>query len=130
MLSPRETHLTGTLSLKLPESDPTSCEYKIPLSYPDTILAGSSILGAASEDGMDAAARFTMEYSIFSIRANRIAASGQGLAVLYDYVAKRKAECIPPGLRTAMRVVEERAAARTEADITALLMRAQPLLSD
>ena len=61
----------------------TQCEFKLPLSYPDTVLVGARI-SKMEED------RFVMEYCIVSQTFQEIAAVGQGLVVSYNYLEKRK----------------------------------------
>lgn len=62
----------------------TWCRFKAPLYYPDTVRIGTRI----SEIGED---RFTMEYLVASARLGRVAATGGGIVVSYDYAGKRKA---------------------------------------
>jgi acyl-CoA thioester hydrolase len=79
------------------------CRYRLPLTYPDTIVAAARV----SEIGAD---RFTMDYAIFSRRHERIAAEGQGTVVSYDYRAARKC-ALPPALVTAIQALEQQARA-------------------
>lgn len=76
----------------------TSCRFKIPLTFPDTILAGARVPAASL--GAD---RFTMEYAVASLGHGRIAAEGDGLIVTFDYAAGRKAP-LPADLR--QRIIE------------------------
>lgn len=62
----------------------TSCRFRRPLRYPDTIHVGARV-SAIDED------RFTMEYQIYSETQGDIAAKGEGVIVSYDYSAQRKA---------------------------------------
>ena len=111
----------------------SSCVFKVPVEFPDLLFAGSSIVGAAAHqaDHIEAPAaskdRFVMEYALFSVNADRVAASGQGTIVLYDYRSKRKAAGTPEGLLQAMRTVESRAARRTDADVAGLAAAARAL---
>ena len=110
----------------------SSCVFKLPVVYPDLLFAGSSILGATSASDSENALvttsnRFTMDFALYSVRANRMAATGQGHIVLYDYQAKKKASSMPVGLLAAIKLVEQRAAARTESDIEALVAQAEAL---
>lgn len=59
------------------------CQFKIPLTYPDTVSVGTRI----SKIGED---RFTMEYGIVSHKHQKIAAQGEGVIVSYDYRANKK----------------------------------------
>ena len=72
------------------------CRYKLPLQYPDTVIAGSKIL-SMEED------RFIMGYEVFSTKHKRIAADGEGVVVTYDYKNNKKVN-IPDALR--MKVME------------------------
>ena len=69
----------------------TSCRFKFPLTYPDTVSVGTKI--ASLEES-----RFVMEYRVVSQRHQRVAAEGEGVIVSYDYGEKRKAP-IPDVLR-------------------------------
>ena len=69
----------------------TSCRFKFPLTYPDTVSVGTRISGLEES-------QFVMEYRIASRRHARIAAEGEGLIVCYDYREKRRAP-IPDDLR-------------------------------
>jgi acyl-CoA thioester hydrolase len=61
----------------------TSCRYRRPLHYPDTVLVGAR----AREVQPD---RFTMEYRMVSLTEQEVAAEGTGVIVSFDYVARRK----------------------------------------
>jgi acyl-CoA thioester hydrolase len=61
----------------------TSCKYKLPLTYPDTVSVGAKITGIEGD-------RFWMNYVVVSHRHQRIAAEGDGLVVMYDYREGRK----------------------------------------
>ena len=82
----------------------TSCTFKRPLTFPDTIR-----VGARAADVSDY--RFTMEYQVFSNTLNAIAAVGEGVVVAYDYTNSRKAP-IPAAVRA--RINELAAAASDE----------------
>jgi acyl-CoA thioester hydrolase len=69
----------------------TSCRFKIPLTYPDTIFIGTRV----SEVGDD---RFTMDYHVVSQKHQKVAAEGTGLIVCFNYREKRKAD-LPNELR-------------------------------
>jgi acyl-CoA thioester hydrolase len=62
----------------------THCRFRLPLEYPDSVLAGARV----TEVGDDC---FTMEYRVVSRRHNAVAAEGGGVVVAYDYAARRKA---------------------------------------
>lgn len=61
----------------------TSCKFKIPLTYPDTVLIGTRI--SLIEDD-----RFTMEYLVISQNHKRVAAEGTGLIVCFNYGDNKK----------------------------------------
>ena len=50
----------------------TSCKYKFPLTYPDTVSVGAKIVGIEED-------RFSMKYVVVSHRHKRIAAEGDGV---------------------------------------------------
>lgn len=77
----------------------TECRYKLPLHYPDTVIAGTKIL-SLEED------RFVMGYEVFSTRQKRIAADGEGVIVTYDYRNNKKVN-IPDILRTRIMELEK-----------------------
>ena len=76
----------------------TSCRFRLPLSYPDAVRAGSRVT-KVEED------RFTMEYAVFSERHGKLAAEGEGIIVAYDYGAKKKA-AVPEAWREAIARLE------------------------
>jgi acyl-CoA thioester hydrolase len=80
----------------------TSCRYRFPLTYPDQVSVGvrSEALG---ED------RFTQQYILVSHRHGRVAATGDGTIVTFDYTANRKAS-IPDRVRQAIEALEGRTA--------------------
>jgi len=62
----------------------TQCRFKLPLSYPDTILVGTCITDLQAD-------RFLMKYAIYSLGLERLAAEGDGLIICYDYGKGEKA---------------------------------------
>ena len=62
----------------------TACQFRLPLTYPDTVSVGTGI----SEVGSD---RFVMKYVVVSHGHAKVAAEGEGLVVSYDYRALKKA---------------------------------------
>ena len=69
----------------------TSCRFRRPIFYPDTILVGTR----ASELLED---RFTAEYLAVSKDHGAVLSEGSGVIVSYDYEAGRKAP-IPEAVR-------------------------------
>ena len=61
----------------------TSCRFKIPLTYPDTVSVGARVPKIEAD-------RFLMEYIVVSHRHQRVAAEGEGMIVAYDYREMRK----------------------------------------
>lgn len=76
----------------------TSCRFRRPLFYPDTVL----VAGRASEVGSD---RFTMTYEIYSSAQETTVAEGSGVIVSFDYENRRKAP-IPADVRARIRDLE------------------------
>jgi len=69
----------------------TSCRYKLPLTYPDTISVGAKITGMQED-------RFTMKYVVVSHKHQKIAAEGDGVIVMYNYTEGKKT-AIPEEVR-------------------------------
>ena len=63
----------------------TNCTFIFPLQYPDRVLCTARTVELLSD-------RFVMEYHIFSIGEQRLAAKGSGLIVSYDYAKNEKAQ--------------------------------------
>ena len=61
----------------------THCRFKFPLTYPDTLLIGVF----NSELAQD---RFLMNYGVYSLSHQRVAATGDGLIVCFDYNTNEK----------------------------------------
>jgi len=61
----------------------TQCNYRIPLTYPDTLSVGAKVV----EMGDD---RFLMKHAAFSHGHNKIAAEGTALLVSYSYRENKK----------------------------------------
>jgi acyl-CoA thioester hydrolase len=61
-----------------------ACRFKIPLTYPDTVSAGTRV-SKVEED------RFVMEYYVFSHNHQKIAAEGEGVIVSFNYRENIKA---------------------------------------
>ena len=78
----------------------TSCKYKLPLTYPDTVSVGAKIT-EMEED------RFTMKYVIVSHRHQKIAAEGDGVIVMYNYLEGKKTS-MPDEIRRQIRELEKR----------------------
>lgn len=70
------------------------CRFRIPLTYPDTIIVGSRV-AAVSDD------RFTFEYAIFSQRHDKIAAEASSVVVAITLHDGRKT-ALPVDVRAAV----------------------------
>jgi acyl-CoA thioester hydrolase len=78
----------------------TSCRFRRPLHFPDTVLAGARV----TELGED---RFTMGYRVVSVAEEAVAAEGTGLIVSFDYRARAKAPVPDVVRRSIMRMQKE-----------------------
>jgi acyl-CoA thioester hydrolase len=76
----------------------TSCRFRRPLHFPDTVLAGARVTDLGED-------RFTMGYRVVSVAEEVVAAEGTGLIVSFDYRARAKAP-VPEGVRRAIREIE------------------------
>jgi acyl-CoA thioester hydrolase len=61
----------------------TSCRFKYPLNFPDTILVGSSIIENHSHG-------FLMEYGVYSQELEKITSVGTGRIVMLNYSTHEK----------------------------------------
>lgn len=76
----------------------TSCKFRIPLAYPDTVSVGTHV-PSIEED------RFLMEYVVVSHTHGKIAAQGEGMIVSYDYREKKKAS-LPEEIKRRIQALE------------------------
>jgi acyl-CoA thioester hydrolase len=76
----------------------TSCRFRRPLHFPDSVLVGTRVQ-ALGED------RFTMAYRVVSVAQRAIAADGTGLIVSFDYVNRTKVP-LPLAVRQAILAIE------------------------
>lgn len=63
----------------------TDCRFKIPLTYPDRVFVGARVVDTGTD-------RFTMDYVVISHRHGKVAATGTGELVAFDYNKGRKTE--------------------------------------
>ncbi len=63
----------------------TSCRFKLPIDYPDTIVAGANVSEIHSHG-------FLMEYGIYSKKMQKITSVGYGRIVMLDYSSHQKVE--------------------------------------
>ncbi len=78
-----------------------ACDYRRPLTYPDTVLVGARVtrIGRTS---------FGMEHAAASVEHAVIAAEGKSTLVVFDY-HKEKSHPVPQALRQAIAALEGRA---------------------
>ncbi len=78
----------------------TSCKYRLPLTYPDTVSVGAKIIDIAED-------RFTMKYLVVSHKHRKVAAEGDGVVVMYNYHEGKKT-AIPEDIRKRILIMEKR----------------------
>ena len=76
----------------------TSCAFRVPLQFPDTVQVGARIEDLGDD-------RFTMIYRVVSLSKGVVAAEGDGRIVSFDYTRQAKAP-IPPDIRAAIERIE------------------------
>ena len=79
----------------------TSCRFRTPLYYPDTVAVGGRCSDLADD-------RFTMEYRVVSQSSGLLAAEGSGVVVSFDYEARVRT-AIPAAVRAGIQRLEDRA---------------------
>lgn len=67
----------------------TSCRFRAPVVFPDTVRTGARV----AEVGED---RIRMEHVVYSERLAKVAATGEALVVTFDYAAGQKAPVPQP----------------------------------
>jgi len=72
----------------------TSCDYRAPLTYPDTICIGSRVSDIQAR-------KISSEYLVWSEQHDKIVAEGTGLMVYYDYNAGKTC-AVPEKIVTAI----------------------------
>lgn len=77
----------------------TQCRFRIPLTYPDTVLVGTKIQNIEED-------RFTTRHTIYSRKHEKIAAEGEGVIVAFDYRENRKT-LIPDNIRKKIEELEK-----------------------
>ncbi|MDO6708705.1 thioesterase family protein [Photobacterium sp. 1_MG-2023] len=85
----------------------TSARYRLPVTYPDTLLVGSRVTHMEGD-------RFTMEYEIFSKKMGAVTTRGTAQVVMFDFKNNAKAQ-ISPRLRETIEAIEARKALSTDA---------------
>ena len=74
------------------------CDYRRPLTYPDTVRVGSRIAKVGRTS-------LTMEHRVVGLASNAVAAEGLGVLVMYDY-GKTEPWPIPDEIRRAIEELE------------------------
>lgn len=77
----------------------TQCTYKIPLTYPDQVSVGAKVTEIETD-------RFLMKYAVVSHKHDKLAASGEGTIVTFDYAKGRKAP-LPQEVRARILALEK-----------------------
>jgi acyl-CoA thioester hydrolase len=77
----------------------TSCRFKTPLTYPDTVLVGAKVTGIEED-------RFIMDYRVMSKKQQKIAAEGDGVIVAFNYRENKKA-IVPEELKQRILNIED-----------------------
>jgi acyl-CoA thioester hydrolase len=75
----------------------TSCVFRRPITWPDTVKVGARVTNVSHD-------RFTMEYAIHR-GDGRLAAEGQGVVVSFDYQQQTKTP-LPESVREAIRATD------------------------
>jgi acyl-CoA thioester hydrolase len=82
----------------------TSCKFRIPLSYPDTVLIGAKVV-SVEED------RFVMHYLVVSQKHQKVAAEGDGVIVTFNYREGKKVT-VPEVVRQKILDIEKSSAGK------------------
>jgi acyl-CoA thioester hydrolase len=77
----------------------TSCKFRLPLFYPDTVSVGAKTVDIAED-------RFTMKYIVVSHKHRKVAAEGDALVVMYNYREAKKT-AIPEEIRERILTLEK-----------------------
>jgi len=78
----------------------TSCRFKTPLIYPDTVLVGVKVTRIEAD-------RFMMEHRIVSTKHRKIAAEGDSVIAAFNYRENKKA-VVPEELKRRILDIEEK----------------------
>jgi acyl-CoA thioester hydrolase len=76
----------------------TSCRFKTPLTYPDTVLVAAKVTTIEND-------RFIMAYRAFSTKHQKIAAEADGVIVTFNYRENKKVS-VPEELRRLIMEIE------------------------
>lgn len=76
----------------------TRARFRAPLTYPDRIRVGARVVDVGED-------RFSTEYAVWSERLSKVAATGEGLVVAFDYASGSKTT-LPESWREAIGSIE------------------------
>lgn len=76
----------------------TSCRFRIPLTYPDSVLIGAKVVSVEDD-------RLVMNYIVVSKRHRKPAAEGEGVIVAFDYRGGKKVP-VPEALKQKVLEIE------------------------
>lgn len=76
----------------------TSCRFKMPLTYPDTVLVATKVTAIEKD-------RFMMDYRVVSTKHKKVAAEADCVIVTFDYRENKKVP-VPDDLRRLIMEVE------------------------
>nr|WP_269134636.1 thioesterase family protein [Vibrio cincinnatiensis] len=79
----------------------TQCRYKIPITFPDTLLIGSRVVDIQTD-------RFTMEYQIVSKKIGKVTTTGSATIIMFNFVSGQKA-ALPDRLIQTVQQMEKKA---------------------
>ncbi len=82
----------------------TSCRFRRPLTYPDTVSVGTRVT-KVDED------RFTMQTVIYSNKLAEVSAESEGIVVTFDYRVQKKTP-LPEAVRQRIHTLESAAERR------------------
>lgn len=63
----------------------TQCRYKIPVTFPDTLLVGSRVSDVQAD-------RFSMEYQVVSKKLGKVTTTGSATVVMFNFKNNTKAQ--------------------------------------
>lgn len=78
----------------------TSCRFKVPLFFPDTVAIGARVVDIAED-------RFTVEHAVASEKMGLVVAEGKARVVTFDFSRQEKAP-LPESWLRAIQAVEAR----------------------
>ncbi len=76
----------------------TQCRYKLPVTYPDTLLIGARVIDMQGD-------RMTMEYQVFSKKWGKVVTVATATGVMFDFKNNTKTE-IPDNVRKSILELE------------------------